>query len=909
MNKIEPFVAYEASAGSGKTFALSVRYISLLLLGADPKTILTLTFTNKAANEMKTRIEGILKNLENKNSELNEISKITGITKKDIFQKKENIYKKFLQSDIQILTIDKFCTSILRKFSLYLGLFPDFTIEQKSETEKFISLFIKALLQSKNYQEFVQFAVFEDKKLNSVFQILGYFYEKNINDSLKKKSVQFDKKKILENFKKLKDAFYLCDKLSNSAKKALDATTIEEIYLKGWFEKNSLKEYSYFKKCFKDEMDCYFLKLKEEIEKYFLFREAKYINDLIEFFKLYDKTNLSFKRNINDISFGDITNFTYKILSNEINQDFFYFRLDSKVDHILIDEFQDTSIFQYNILKPLFDEIVSGVGAKNFKTLFYVGDIKQSIYRFRGGSKELFFDVAKRYGLTIKRLNKNYRSKKEIVDFVNMVFRDKIKGYFDQETYDKNNDFNGFVKVVIDDEIVKNIISTLKKLFENGIRGEDIAILTYTNDDTLMLESEIKKEFKDIKIVTWMSSLIKNDFEVKAIIEAMKYIYFQEELYKKNFLTLIGLSFEDDIDLCFLDKSIAPCVFVKRMIDRFGFGNRAVLEFLQNCYNYQDLESFLFSIEDFKIEIPQKEIKALKILTIHKSKGLEFKHLLVCDRLKKNVHDRSSFILVEKDLEIDNIYLKIKKREFLDKKYALALENEKKLQQEDAINAKYVAFTRAKESLFVFKKQKYSSFEDLDLTENSFGKFPKGDKKEILENIEEQFVYQDFKVGKQEIIKKEKDDNIQEDLKSINFGLALHYMLEMLNNFEINSIDNAFIAMKNRFLEVLDIESLNNIKNRIQNLLKDKIFLTMIKDKHIYKELPFLYNNKLRQVDLLLEDKNGYIVIDYKSSNFPQKEHFLQVQEYKQALSDIKNFKVKAYLCYVKDQMIDFIEV
>ncbi len=119
-------------------------------------------------------------------------------------------------------------------------------------------------------------------------------------------------------------------------------------------------------------------------------------------------------KRLNTLSFDDTLFLTHKLLNTSIDRDFIYFKLDSTFKHILIDEFQDTSTIQFLLLKPLLDEIFSG--GDEFRSFFYVGDTKQSLYRFRGGREELFFKVAKRYNIKIAQMDTNYRSSKLIVD-------------------------------------------------------------------------------------------------------------------------------------------------------------------------------------------------------------------------------------------------------------------------------------------------------------------------------------------------------------------------------------------------------------------------------------------------------------------------------------------------------------
>ncbi|WP_235604569.1 UvrD-helicase domain-containing protein, partial [Campylobacter fetus] len=130
----------------------------------------------------------------------------------------------------------------------------------------------------------------------------------------------------------------------------------------------------------------------QALKEYYLALEKYEISQISKFAKLYKKAISNVNRRENSLSFDDITNWVNELLTSDNKQDIdmLYFRLDAKIRHILIDEFQDTSIKQYEILEPLIAESVSGVGQNGLGSFFYVGDTKQSIYRFRGGQKELF---------------------------------------------------------------------------------------------------------------------------------------------------------------------------------------------------------------------------------------------------------------------------------------------------------------------------------------------------------------------------------------------------------------------------------------------------------------------------------------------------------------------------------------
>lgn len=145
MSQFEPFLALEASAGSGKTFALSVRFVALILKGARINEILALTFTKKAANEMQKRIIETFLNLEkeNKASECNELCKLLGKDKEELISLRDAKKEEFLRIELKISTFDAFFAKILRVFALNLGLSSNFTMsEEKLDVRE---IFLKLL--------------------------------------------------------------------------------------------------------------------------------------------------------------------------------------------------------------------------------------------------------------------------------------------------------------------------------------------------------------------------------------------------------------------------------------------------------------------------------------------------------------------------------------------------------------------------------------------------------------------------------------------------------------------------------------------------------------------------------------------------------------------------------------------
>jgi exodeoxyribonuclease V beta subunit len=212
--------------------------------------------------------------------------------------------------------------------------------------------------------------------------------------------------------------------------------------------------------------------------------------------------------------------------------------------------------------------------------------------------------------------------------------------------------------------------------------------------------------------------------------------------------------------------------------------------------------------------------------------------------------------------------------------------------------------------LIVCKKSEKSSFDILNLTTMELGEIIKDDKDKDDDIKEfEDFEYSSVKVGLK-YKKSQKKEEIEEekDISAINFGLALHYMLENINSFKTDEIERAFWAMKNRYGLKLEDKEDERIKKRVENLLNHDKFLSLV-DGKVYKEVPLSFNGEIKQVDLLIKKDDRYIVIDYKSSENVMTKHIKQVGYYKRALKEIFSKSVDGYLCYVRDDEVEIVEV
>ena len=903
---MKKYLALKASAGSGKTFALTVRYISLLLLGAKPNEILTLTFTNKAANEMSERIYKTLLTLGDDEAYLNAIVEQSGLSKKEILGRKAFLVKSFSNASLSIFTIDKFINKILREFCGYIGVSDDFEIKE-DDIETLSMKFLQSL-DSKQFEALIDFSHYEKKKFNSIFDLFKNLLEKNETIdilNIDAKLIDLQKDMVLQNAFKIKEAILNCSVASNSAIKAVDFEKFDDLFGRTWLEKDSLSDYSYFKKCANETIESYFSILKEQIAIYYKLRAGYSLSKLFELYLMFKDFKFSFNKNKNYLEFNDISNLVYELLSTKIDKEFLYFRLDSQFSHILMDEFQDTSLLQYKILEPLIKEILSGDETK-FKTFFYVGDTKQSIYRFRGGKRELFDYVANTNKLLeVEVLNTNYRSCENIISYVNSLFL-KIPNYeyFEQESVAKD----GYVEVIVDsafdeDEKFINVASKIASLIKEGVNSNDIAILTYTNADVLNLYYYLKQKFPSLKISTEMTSKLINQQNVKAVINAIKYIYFKENIYKENLNALIGKPILNDIDLNIDLKEKSIQEIIKELASNLKIIDENIIKLIEVSNVFNNIVDFVYEIDKLDANMVNSETIGLQILTIFKSKGLEFNTVILLDRIKRKNIDKSSLLFEYESVELKNIFYKIKGYENYNKEYEKALKKEKALGIEDEINILYVALTRAKNNMIIFKKEKSSVFDILNMSPCKVGTIKESIN--ISKNYEkvEKVIYTPLNLGTQEKqLSKEKELD-QNHLYSKYYGIATHYCLEMMNEFNLNSLDYSLKLSQTRYSNYLNEDDFASIKTRLELLLENETFKEIIKDTQFITEQSLLYKEEIKIIDLLLFKDDTYYIIDYKTTKEELQEHKVQVLFYKKAIKDIFNTQnVKSYLVYLKPQ-------
>lgn len=514
-------IILKASAGTGKTYRLSLEFIANLVRGVNYKNIVVMTFTKKATAEIKERIFDFLYQIAfdkgngaELEKNLKEIYKFDNLNKKEL----QNIYFEMIKNkeDIRISTIDRFTNQIFKNaIAPYFNIY-NYEIFEKETDEFYSKVLIKIIENEEIFQKFK--FIFDEKKEKKNIAV----YIKIIEEILEmhpKFVLAGDLNKIEENTEKVSYNFLnSLDDIVETLEKASNKKESKSIYKKEYetffleytkvlknqeFNENKkLKEKlelvqqnkdllimikedeTYWKKAVvndtkkidmseeRESVEKSKEQLKERLSKYIystevlpLDKKLKTIAQII--FNIAQKIKISSKR----FTYNDILVYTYEFIFNKdlkfvkddkVTEEFLEL-IGGKIDTIMIDEFQDTSILQWKILKLLMN---------TSENIICVGDEKQSIYNWRGGEKELFEKLETMIEGNVQNLDKSYRSYKAIIENVNKIFNGYDtkwnyvdSGYKDDEEYQKGY-FGYFIRNT--KEETPKIYTKIIEMIENG---------------------------------------------------------------------------------------------------------------------------------------------------------------------------------------------------------------------------------------------------------------------------------------------------------------------------------------------------------------------------------------------------------------------------------------------------------
>lgn len=838
-------IALKASAGSGKTFNLSLRVVNLLLEGVEPDRILCLTFTNKATNEMYERIIKTLTYLAHELPEESGQGSLQAPPKEEALmlaeywmqrgvgkdhaevlrylrKKAGSIYEGVVReiSRLRVSTIDGFFNSVLRLFPFEAGVLPDFRIITESEEDgiyrRAYDEFITGIRSDDSMKQILTNLVLLSGSAElSPFRVLdGYFREMlSIRTEIEEREQEVRRRKsdaggqtqevrgLLAEFDVLRglekkvraEAASLAGRMRSrypdlgrmavSELKKYEESQIKDLPALTSLAKEQYTDYRYFSSLdYLPQIQDSFDLLKEEMRNFFRYKNRIFQHITLYLFMRFLQYPDRTKQNLNALSFNDVTRICYNLLIGNAlideSPDYFYFRLDSRIEHLLIDEFQDTSIVQWKILKPIADELTSGMGQKERAgSFFYVGDPKQSIYRFRGGESRLFDAVLSHYPekLKARSLRRNFRSGRVIVDFVNRVFSDVSSHYgYDYEEQESTLDREGYVdlrfikkgKGAASDMAycrelkMQTVLSFVETLLDRGILPGDIAILCQKNR-TCEEYAEFLRD-RGYDVLTESSEGLLEQPSVRAVMNLLRWLSDPKQaVYLFGFLfTVEGLLDEEGIRRFFhkspsrgnlsavspaISEKLSRLQSVSGLIPVYRLVERIIGEFdLNRAFNYDpnllylagmaasEEISDLLSIEDFiafmnsrsstKALIPSGvSEKSVRLMTVHKAKGLEFPYVILPELdIRMTFDARNTPIIIDhnEDMTVKGLYLSENKNiaSLVSGLNDVRVREEARVMT-DRLNYLYVALTRAKDGLMVVAEKSEVSSDTRQLSD------------------------------------------------------------------------------------------------------------------------------------------------------------------------------------------------
>lgn len=1009
-----------ASAGSGKTYRLVKEYLKLVLRESDThcfQHILAMTFTNKAALEMKERVLLALDQIANPEiydfkaaSLASDLCKELNLKDDDLQSRCSKILGQILHQfeDFSVMTIDKFNARLIKSFSKDLDLPADYEIVFNSD--ELLGNVVDQLLAKLGRKEY--------EELNKlIFQFARSKVENGENWNFRKELIDFSK--ILENERYsdlieelLKQSFRIDDykalraeikTVENRFKEKIDPllSALENANPEDFHGGSrtlgsaikSLREFNQQGKDFftatlykilngetKKELPSHLLELfqaflgvwDEHSLKYFRLKvqERNFFN--MALLKYVAETLKELRNQERILRISEFTSLVADLIKEE-DAPYIYERLGTRYSNYLLDEFQDTSLMQWRNLLPL---VQNALGDGNLNLI--VGDAKQSIYRFKNGLAEQFVALPKVYNPNgdkrieqistffnsmgaKEELDSNWRSSPTIVEFNNRFFellRDKLspKG---QEFYGAlkqkaMGNMTGRVLIYSNekDETELDDLDFLLEQIENcekeGFRRSDICILGTKNKTCNTWAVGLSDH--GYQVVSSESLLIDSDASVRTMMAYLKLRKNPEGLTEQkvfaslfsglkkeapDYLSFIraekrSFDFESYIQFCFPDKEFHQFAFaslydlvqqVYALLDLNELTNVYLHRFSDVVFEYEakhgpDLAGFIdyYASKSSKlaVQVPPSD-EALTIMTIHKSKGLEFPVVIIPNLKFRGSNSMNTLFKSADKL----LYKNLTQNEVLPEAIAIYEEESDQILL-DQVNAIYVAMTRPIEKLVLRNKAEKEKLNKL--FHETLKEIPESkiDGDEIVLDI--------GKIKDRTIESKSQEDTIQakhlremlwfpdialqdqDELNDANylqedrqFGIQMHLLLSKcsLNSEEsISETLNELIADGQ-----IALENEERLLKGAQQIIANASYKELHKGKiDSWNERSILLPTGEEIIpDRVIFKANETIVIDYKTGSNRKKSYEQQVLRYKTALSEMNFPEVKAYLYYTED--------
>lgn len=1044
---------YKASAGSGKTFRLSAEYIARLLNGEPDmhRHILAVTFTNKATTEMKERILQYLWEISilDEKEELNEFAQLlfsilpSDISRTEIRKRAQVALRSIIHDydHFHVVTIDSFFQSLLTNLAHELGLAVGFKVDldDKESIEKAVERLIETAPENKEVLKwvlkYIEERIDDSKKWDIRKELNGLAGELTkerfmlhedhllqlLTNSQQLEAYKSKLRKIQEDAlqKLITSAKEINTKISQSGNGYADISNgnktigsyLQKLILGGvdapsdsvnkmidgskeWLRKNDLKRPDLVNRMnqFREGL--------EEVEKLrstvsHIVNTCHLTLKLLNPLRLLGEINqvLTDLNNENNKFMLAKTPLLFSKLVGDNDASFVFEKAGTTFRHIMIDEFQDTSYLQWNNFKNLLIENMS-----TGNDCLLVGDVKQGIYRFRGGDWNILENIQKEFKHivpNIQRLEENYRSSNAIVDFNNALFP-LATSFLDQRSHDTRitqlyNDVKqianersaGYVRLHLSEEEMPldDLAEQIQLMHKKGVSYNDMAILLRYNNKSSDIIQYFSKNHPEIPMVSDEAYLLSSSRAIQLIIHALRYLNNENDTIARTYISKIYNNYilqknlpwdiitlpeslpeqfsqnyeslkrtsiyklcEDLIKIFEIEKLENEAAFVFTFLDQ-------VMGFLNE--NTTDIENFLAKWEEtyHRKAISMGDFDGVRILTIHKSKGLAFHTVFIpyCDWYIEKDHNKDLLWCQPTQPPFNTLPIVpvsiIASKQVTDSIYSQEYAYEHQQKRIENLNLLYVAFTRAEENMLIWstcQKEKplspQSTVGDLlnkciQTSSNLWqqqaehvweiqGRNPqiKEKKKEkkhsinplkivskpLLFNLKRYQVTAQFRQSNEA---KNFFDNSQN--QPVNTYLQRGNVLHAIFS-QINTIDDIEKAVNSSMVNGLigTAEEGQQIKEWIcKKMSQPAISQWFDKKWSVFNECTILSRDESGQLmeirpDRVMTDYQNTIVIDYKFGK-PNHHHRKQVQVYMQNLQEMGHKNIKGYIWYVlTDQII-----
>ena len=1072
----KPLVVYKASAGSGKTFTLATEYIKLLVHNPlNYRSILAVTFTNKATEEMKMRIlsqlYGIWKQLPDSDSYAQKVQEETNLPMETIRQRSGEALHLLLHNytGFRVQTIDAFFQSVLRNLARELELTAnlrvglngdqieelavDQLIDQLKHTDMMLQWLLHYIMDS--IQEDKSWSNNDEKKTSFIHEIKHFgktifrdYYKEHRNELNEKmteegfleqytttlRQIREDAKERMltiasSYFDTLEQEGFIVTDIKNGARgvssyfqkikngqfdpSVLNATALKAMEApENWYKKDHSRAEELH--VLADQVLIPMLRYtEEEREKQWnLYQSAqltlRHLNNLRLLHSIEQKVK-DLHEEANIFLLGNTHHLLHALIQDQ-DSPFIFEKIGAQLRHVMIDEFQDTSTVQWQNFKVLMRECMSHAGSENL----IVGDVKQSVYRWRSGDWRLLNNIDQQFSsemMEIRPLQTNYRSERNIIAFNNAFFtaaarqeqedlseRDPIgaqqlkDAYTDvcQQIPDHRESY-GYVEIRLlpatnyRERTLEQLTETVGTLIEQGISPDKMAILVRTNDNITLIADYFAQQMPEINIVSDEAFRLDASVSVRLLIDALRLLTHPADLLTKaqlvktyhrevlgedssdSFLLLRNINPDDLLPASYIahfDELLMLPLYelVERLYAIFEL-HRLKDQSAYICAFYDCLTEFTMEnstgidafIETWELELHQKtiqsdELHGIRILTIHKSKGLEYDHVLLpfCDWQM----ERGETIWCEPSEEpfcelpvapIDyssKMLGTIYEKDYLNEHLQLTVDN---------LNLLYVAFTRACKNLFVIGKRKAKAYRsaiiekvlpELELdgmvlegvedeqaaiffsygtlcvhqekqqqhTENVFLQ-PSGQLSLEIDTFDSKTEFRQSNKSQQFVQANEEEEDQQQGY--VKMGSILHHVFSTIRT--VADIDVALRQLEQEGILYDDEITAAKVSSMLRKRLESPRVKEWFSDKWtLYNECSILYTDAdghvcERRPDRVMSDGQRLVVVDFKFGH-PRPEYQEQVREYMTLLQQMGHHQVEGYIWYVYSNQIESVK-